>query len=42
MHLINITIFFFIPRLWGNKIGDAGAEALAQVLESSNTLVWLR
>lgn len=32
----------FITRLWGNKIGDAGAEALANALESSKTLVWLR
>lgn len=31
-----------VLRLWGNKIGDAGAEALAGALVNSTTLVWLR
>uniref|UniRef100_A0A3Q2YIE5 Nucleotide-binding oligomerization domain containing 2 n=1 Tax=Hippocampus comes TaxID=109280 RepID=A0A3Q2YIE5_HIPCM len=28
--------------LWGNKIGDSGAEAIAGALEGSKTLAWLR
>lgn len=35
-------LFVCVIRLWGNKIGDAGAEALAKALESSTSLVWLR
>lgn len=35
-------LFVCVIRLWGNKIGDAGAEALAMALESSTSLVWLR
>lgn len=29
-------------RLWGNKIGDEGAEALANALHNSKSIVWLR
>lgn len=38
----NVLTFLFIHRLWGNKIGDAGAQALADALQNSETLLWLR
>lgn len=34
--------YLYVLRLWGNKIGDVGADAIAKALENSKTLVWLR
>lgn len=38
----SLTLSVGLFRLWGNKVGDRGAQALAEALGDHQSLRWLR